>query len=204
MITVLTPTGARPEAFAACVEQMRAQDYAGPVQWIIVDDGPVPMRTPQIDGWDVVHIRREPFWREGENTQAKNLLCGLAAMRPNARVVVCEDDDQYAHWWLTACAARLDICDLAGESQSLYRHIVTGKEHACGNANHASLCSTAMKGAALAHFRRICEAGDKFIDLRLWRDFDGAKALYSPKPRGVTGLKGWPGRAGIGMGHRLK
>jgi hypothetical protein len=203
MIHVMTPTGARPEAFAACVAQMRMQDCGGPVQWIIVDDGPEPMPTPQVDGWDVLHIRREPHWQPGENTLAANLLCGLSALPKAARVVVIEDDDQYAPWWLSRCDEWLEMADLVGESHALYRNVVTGAEKAMGNDRHASLCSTAIKGPALDALRHSAEQGALGIDLRLWRDFEGSKALYPPEPRGVTGLKCWPGRAGIGIGHRL-
>lgn len=51
-----------------------AQDYKGPVRWVIVDDGkeaqPV---TFQRDDWTLEVIRPTPFWRQGQNTQARNL-----------------------------------------------------------------------------------------------------------------------------------
>lgn len=198
MITALTPTGARPEAFAACADQMRAQTI--PARWVIVDDGPEAMQTPEIDGWEIVHLRPEPLW-QGENTQARNILAGLPYC--TERVAIIEDDDQYAPWWLEVCDQRLDDADLVGESHSLYRHR-NGRERLMGNTGHASLCSTALnKGPALDAFRRACEQGAKGIDIRLWRDFDGSKRLYPPQPRGVVGIKGYPGRPGIGVGHRL-
>ena len=40
MLTLLTATGARPEAWAICERLMARQTYAGPVRWIIVDAGP--------------------------------------------------------------------------------------------------------------------------------------------------------------------
>jgi hypothetical protein len=118
-------------------------------------------------------------------------------------VVIVEDDDAYAPWWVERCADRLEEADLIGESHSIYRNRVTGGVLACENDNHASLCSTALKGPAIEALRNTCEQGAKGIDLRLWRDFDGSKRLYRPEPRGVTGIKRWPGRPGIGIGHRL-
>ena len=200
-LTVLTPTGARPEAFAACVEMMLAQTHEGPVRWIVVDDGEQPMPTPEVDGWKVLHIRPEPIWQPGQNTLARNILAGLPHCTD--RVVIVEDDDAYAPWWLTRCAERLNEADLIGEGHSLYRHRVSGRTQDMGNGNHASLCSTAMKGPTVDALRRACEQGPTGIDLRLWRDFTGSKRLYRPEPRGVTGIKGWPGRPGIGVGHRL-
>lgn len=200
MITALTPTGARPEAFAACVEQMRAQTI--PARWVIVDDGPEPMPTPQIEGWDVVHLRPEPLWQLGQNTQARNLLHGLPYC--TGRVAVIEDDDAYASDWLETCDRWLNDADLVGECLSLYRHRDTGRETHCSNKNHASLCSTAMKGDAISFFAEVCRSGPKFIDIRLWANKSITKALHKPDPRRVTGIKGWPGREGIGIGHQLR
>ncbi|WP_306150738.1 glycosyltransferase family A protein [Roseovarius sp. MMSF_3281] len=198
---LLTPTGARPEAFAACVNQMRSQDYQGPVQWIIVDDGPEAMPTPEIEGWEIVHIRPEPLWQPGQNTQARNILAGLPYCTD--RVAIIEDDDAYAPDWLATCDEWLNDADLVGESHSLYRHL-NGTERECNNAKHASLCSTAMKGEGVAALAKACRSGEKFIDIRLWATKGIAKALYRPEPRRVAGIKGYPGRPGIGMGHRLK
>ena len=202
MLTVLTPTGARPEAFAACVEQMRAQVYPAPVRWVVVDDGPDPMPTPQIDGWDVRHIRPEPLWQPGQNTHARNLLAGLDHC--TGRVVIIEDDDEVAPWWLAVCEEWLTTHELVGESHSLYRHRETGRVTEMRNNRHASLCSTAMRGMALSLFRRICAEHKDQLDTLLWQRFDGPKRLYRPEPRGVVGVKGWPGREGIGVGHKLR
>lgn len=200
MITALTPTGARPEAFAACVEYMRAQTVSA--RWVIVDDGPEPMPTPQIDGWEIVHLRPDPLWQPGQNTQARNLLHGMPYC--TGRVAVIEDDDAYSPDWLATCDRWLDSADLVGECMSLYRHRDTGRETHCSNKSHASLCSTAMKGDALSVFAEVCRSGTKFIDIRLWAAKSITKALHKPAPRRVTGIKGWPGREGIGIGHRLK
>lgn len=74
MLTLLTATGARPQAWAICERLMMAQDYSGPVRWVIVDDGkeaqPV---TFERDGWTLEVIRPAPYWRQGQNTQARNL-----------------------------------------------------------------------------------------------------------------------------------
>ncbi len=70
------------------------------------------------------------------------------------------------------------------------------------NVNHASLCSTAMTGAALEAFRRVCAEHDTYIDVQLWKSAV-TKIIHKPSPRGVVGRKGLPGRPGIGVGHRL-
>lgn len=204
MISVLTPTGARPEAFAACVDMMRAQDYDhGMVRWVIVDDGPDPMETPDMPShWRVTHVMPEPSWEPGQNTLARNLLVGLEERSSN-RVVIVEDDDMYSADWLTTCNLWLEDADLVGESHSLYRHRATGRETAMRNTEHASLCSTALKGPAIETLREVCAEGAKGIDMRLWKRFQGVKRLHAPEPRRVVGVKGWGGRPGLGVGHRL-
>jgi hypothetical protein len=66
--------------------------------------------------------------------------------------------------------------------------------------DHASLGATALRGSAIDLLRRICAKGSRIIDVDLWRDFNGAKTLL--ESRTVVGIKGLPGRAGIGVGHR--
>lgn len=204
MISILTPTGARPEAFAVCVEQMSVQTEPGPVRWVIVDDGPEPMPRPSISGWEIVMVRPSPVWRPGWNTLARNLMAGLEYVTD--RVVIVEDDDQYAPWWVERCNQWLDQDDLVGESHSVYRHVSGAKcegadEYACGNDAHASLCSTALRGDAIETLRDVCRERSDMIDIRLWRARPGR--LRRPDPRGVVGIKGYPGRRGIGIGHQL-
>lgn len=200
MLTMLTATGARPEAFTLCQRWMMRQTYAGPVRWIIVDDGPTPQPIGfKRAGWTLEVIRPNPLWQPGQNTQARNLVAGLDACGADARVVIVEDDDHYAPDWLETCERELHKAELVGEIRARYYNIASRKGRQLGNTHHSSLCSTAMRGAALDTFRRVCQPGVKFIDMNLWRQhpsrhlFDGSS---------VTGIKGLPGRGGIGMGHR--
>lgn len=199
MLTLLTATGARPAAWALCERWMARQDYTGPVRWIIVDDGPEPQPvTFRRDGWQLVLVRPSPHWAPGQNTQARNLLKGLAAVDPADRLVIIEDDDWYAPDWLTTVAAELQHAELVGEHRARYYNV----QQRCGrqlvNTGHASLCSTAMRGSALQDFADACRARPKFIDLELWRLARGRRLFGGHR---VVGIKGLPGRGGIGMGH---
>jgi len=181
---------------------MMAQDYAGPVRWIIVDDGedmqPV---TFEREGWLVEIIRPEYRWKPGMNTQASNLLAGLAVIAADESVVIIEDDDYYAPEWLTTVDRWMNAHDLVGEGAAKYYNVTTGRYQQLNNSAHASLCSTAMKGDALTLFRRVCVPGVQFIDMSLWRGFMGQKRVYIG-PHLTVGIKGLPGRGGIGMGHK--
>lgn len=201
MLTILTATGARPEAWAICEELMRRQDYSGPVRWVIVDDGPTAQPvTFQREGWTLEVVHPEPYWQKGQNTQARNLAAGLEVIGPDERVQTLEDDDYYAPGWLSAVAGWLETDDLVGESYARYFNVRTGLGHAHRNNQHASLCATACKGDGLVSLRKAVASKRTFIDLDLWARFRGSKKLRRADL--TVGIKGLPGRGGIGGGHR--
>jgi hypothetical protein len=199
VLTLLTATGARPEAWALCERLMARQDYAGPVHWIIVDDGPEPQPvTFQREGWTLDVIRPEPHWQPGQNTQSRNLRVGLRDVEPDARLVIIEDDDWYRSDWLRTVDTALQERELVGEYRARYYNVSTRRGKQLSNTQHASLCSTAMRGAAIDTFRWSCERHAKFIDLELWRKH---RSRYLFGGGRVCGIKGLPGRGGIGIGH---
>lgn len=199
MLTLLTATGARPEAWEICERLMMRQTYSGPVHWIVVDDGldPQPV-TFQRDGWTLEVLRPQPYWQPGQNTQARNLLAGLARVQRDARLVVIEDDDWYGLGWLDKVNAELVNAELVGEYRAKYYNVATKRARQLNNTQHASLCSTAMRGAAIDTFRWACDRNPKFIDLELWRKHRSRHLFGGHR---VVGIKGMPGRGGIGMGH---
>lgn len=199
-LQLLTATGARPEAFALCHRWMQAQTYTGKVLWIVVDDGQTPSRLSMMpDNWEQVVIRPKTLWQPGQNTQARNLLAGLDVCIKNDPLAIIEDDDYYSPDWLNCVTNNLASADLVGECRARYYNIVLKRGRQLSNTKHASLCSTAMSGNAIKAFRKACESRTKFIDLALWKS-NMSKRLFSGNH--VVGIKGLPGRGGIGMGHR--
>ena len=200
-LTLITPTGGRPQAWALCQRWMAAQDYDGPVHWIVVDDGPVPQAIefarPE---WELEVVRPEPLWQPGQNTQSRNLLVGLDQVRGNGPVLIIEDDDHYAPTWLSTAASALEHADLVGETRARYYNVATQRWREHGNETHASLCATGVTGAAVGVLRGCCLVPTQFIDIVLWGKYPGTRTLFSGHH--VTGIKGLPGREGIGMGHR--
>lgn len=202
MLTLLTATGARPATWKLCQAMMTLQDYQGEVRWVIVDDAdPAQEVTFARAGWTLEVVRPEHRWKPGHNTQALNLQAGLAVIGPDESVVVIEDDDAYLPGYLSAAARWLDQYELAGEGLARYYHIPQKIWRNCNNKTHASLCSTVIRGEALHKFRQVARQEHKFIDMTLWKEFQGAKTIYPAKY--VVGIKGLPGRAGIGGGHRM-
>ncbi len=192
-ITIITPTGGRPEAFALCECWIGRQRWSGELQWIVVDDGPEP--TPCTLGQTV--IRPEPLWSEGQNTQARNLLAALPHVKHD-RILIVEDDDWYAPDYFEIMAARLEESALVGERDTPYYHIA-GRYLVNPNERHGSLFQTGMRGSILPCLESACARGERFLDITLFRDGDGK--LFPSSGRSV-GIKGLPGRPGIGMGHR--
>lgn len=200
MLTLLTATGARPDAFALCERWMAAQDYAGQVRWVIVDDGPEAQPvTLARDGWTVGVLRPQPAWQPGQNTQARNLLAGLDVIGDDARLVLIEDDDYYAPDWLSHVDGQMDRAELVGEGMARYYNVRMRTGRQLENRRHASLCSTAVRGPAIGALRDVCEMAPEFIDIELWRRHQSQHVFGGHR---VVGIKGLPGRIGIGVGHR--
>ena len=199
MLTLLTATGCRPQAWEQCRRLMARQTYVGPVRWVIVDDGEQPqdMELPQ-PGWHFEVIRRQPYWSAGQNTQALNLLAGLEVIEASERVAIIEDDDWYAPDWLATVDRELKRAELVGERLARYYNVPLRRAQQLRNARHASLCSTALRGAALRTLRAACARRQTFIDIDLWSHHP-SRALFGGHR--AVGMKGLPGRGGIGMGH---
>lgn len=204
MLTLLTATGGRPKAWAICEKLMAAQTYTGQVRWVIVDDGEQeqPINFKPINGiWHLEIYRPEPFWTEGKNTQARNLLTGLAVINSNENLVIIEDDDFYAPDWLETVEEKLKKAELVGETRARYYNVQTKTGREMINQSHASLCATAMRGQAIDTFRSVCRPGIEFIDHILWQAHSNRHLFEGHR---VVGIKGLPGRRGIGMGHDKK
>ena len=198
MLTLLIATGCRPQAWAISEKLLARQTYGGPARLVIVDDGSEPQPvTLQRASWSVEVVRPRPYWESGQNTQARNLAAGLEWIDADERVVIWEDDDYYAPGYLADVAKWLARHELVGESHARYFNVATGRGKAMHNTRHASLCSTAMRGIGLRAFRKAVAQADKFIDMTLWRSCPGR--LF--RTQHVVGIKGLPGRDGIGCGH---
>lgn len=198
MLTIITPTGSRPEAFAHCQRWMQRQDYAGAVRWVIVDDGEEPQEISlNKPNWLIDVLRPQPLW-SGKNTQGRNLLAALDVIHGDQKVVIIEDDDWYAPDWLSTVDKALDKHELVGETIPRYYNVAQRKWQEFHLAKHSSLCATAMRGSALTTFRSLCRPAIQFIDVMLW-EAHGNNCLIPG--RKVVGIKGLPGRNGIGVGH---
>lgn len=199
MVTLLTPTGDRPEAFAL-LERWVARNAGAWGEWVVVDDGEMPTLCRM--GQTVIDVC--PRYT-GVVSQAHNLLAGLEEVGEGP-VLLIEDDDYYAPGYVAEMAAHLETHDLVGQVPARYYNVRSGRCRVMQNDSHASLAQTGVARSGISALRDACEEvlrnrkpGNDFIDLVLWRGFGGERLLYRSGLH--IGVKGMPGRKGIGSGH---
>jgi hypothetical protein len=205
-IIIITPTGARKDQFALCAKWMQRQTYLEDVVWIIVDDAH-PFTTDNVgegfkDKWTIVRIHPTPLW-SGQNTQSRNIKAGIDFVKENytkedvSAIFIIEDDDFYKPQYLQRMMELKGTADLWGETNTIYYNAYWRRFADNNNKAHASLFQTAFTYDMIPILEHCFE--NKFIDCVLWAAiknrflfFDGTLAI---------GMKGMPGRGGIGAGH---
>lgn len=206
MIVLITPTGARRDQFNLCTRWMQQQDYTGSVVWIIVDDAR-PVTTNVIDegfkeNWTTHKVYPKPEWR-GENTQARNIQAGLTMMKKSCdlnkvhAIFIIEDDDYYRPSYLRRMMQLKGTADVFGETNTIYYNVAYRRYIVNGNRSHASLFQTAFTVKALSTFEASLH--HKFIDAGFWKICKNKKLFFDNYLS--VGIKGMPGRKGIGAGH---
>lgn len=212
MITLITPTGSRPEAFEMCKEFISNQSYTGEVQWIVIDDGEEPLKKFFIDhvksrGDIYVEQYRGPkTWKPNINTQRLNLDASISKIKGGV-VFVIEDDDYYSPNYLEAYMSLIPYYDVVGEANTKYYNLHHASYRAMENYEHSSLCQTAFVRSLLPLFEESVNSGELYIDIVFWekvmRSRSIKKCLLTEANLSI-GIKGLPGRQGIGIGHRPK
>jgi len=171
------------------------------LEWIVADDGiePAALTMGQI------HVRRQ---REKDCQPAqsfcRNLLAAIAVATGDV-VVFWEHDDWYAPRHLeTVCNQLNGAALLAGDDQQRYYNVA----HRCWRIfrnRGASLCQTAMRSSELERFGQVvreCLAASRFyVDFKLWEGTPSSRRALA-RADTVLGIKGLPGRPGLGIGHR--
>lgn len=195
MISLVTCTGDRPECFARCERWMARQTTCmGRVfwQWVVVDDG----MSPTIPTSHQQYIRRKPGDNPAESFK-NNLRAALDAVIGEF-IFIIEDDDWYAPNHIERLLVPLMDYELVGEANAKYYHVGERKSRLMGNREWASLCQTAFRRSLIPTV--LANLDTPFVDRRLWSRVQ-SRYLFAESETCV-GLKGQPGRQGIGCGHR--
>lgn len=194
-ITIITPTGNRQTAISRCEYYMSRQTVQ-PDQWVISDDG--DNTTNYTLPYQEVYTR--PFHPDKAKSFTGNLLNCLSHIKYN-KILVIEDDDWYHPTYIEKMMRRLSSCDLAGQPNTIYYNVAKQLWRQNQNTNRASLCETVFRSKLLPTIEKLCQQRKSaFVDSRIW-NLEVRKRLFSDE-RLCIGLKGMPGRKGIGVGHR--
>ena len=197
MITCITPTGDRSEAFELCTMWMKSQRKQ-PDQWIVIDDGYTPLSENLKTNCQ--YIRREPKENEGF-TLTLNLRTAIPYIKYD-KILIIEDDDWYGPDYISVMNHYLKKYDLIGEMFARYYHITTMKHSRVINNKHASLCQTGFTSKILSKFIS-CLDGDPYVDIRFWESETGYLIDDSSDLLKLhCAIKGLKGRNGIGTGHK--
>jgi hypothetical protein len=208
-ITAVTLTGDRPLAFGLCERWMAGQTRQ-PDQWVVIDDGKTPM-APLKPTLAMRWFRREPQPHDPRVTLDLNMKTALPLIEGD-KIVIIEDDEYYAPRYIEEMARRLDSYEVDGIGDSRYYHLPTGGYDNCGNMQHASLAQTAFRASFIPVFTELVLEGShpRWLDDRLWQRLQASRGTAKPIPFLIftesgeplyVGMKGLPGRAGIGAGH---
>lgn len=205
-IILITPTGGRPDQINLCHFFMKRQTYPGKVVWIIVDDcNPHTIDGIQNDkeNWNIIKIFPSPPWQPGQNTQGRNIAEGINTLLANYKseeiegIFIIEDDDYYKPIYLERMASRLSGFQAIGEKNTIYYNVFYRTSFTHDNNGHSSLFQTAFTMEALLIFENCLN--QRFIDMA-FRPALSRVNLFNDGNLSI-GIKGMPGRYGIGSGH---
>lgn len=196
-ISVVTPTADRPLAFAL-TERYMARQTVQPDEWIVADGG----MTPSVCTMGQIHIHAPG--PAGAGNFGKNLLNGLAVASGDV-IVFIEDDDWLRPDHIECLVAVAERFPLVG-SESVQRYYNVA--HRCWRRFDnvgASLCQTAIRRELWSAFGETVHsqmAGGRYgVDTTFWRSVPRSKWGMADQMT-VLGIKGLPGRPGLGIGHR--
>lgn len=201
MIVLITPTADRPHGIALCEKWMARQT----VQWDrwIVADGGQEKCNPTL-GQEHVHVAPQP---RGFGSLCANVLAAVDAvgtLDADDVALVIEDDDYYLPTHIEQAVTNIRAGVMLTGPRWLYYYNVRLRGWMKMDRNRASapLCGTALRGDALlrlAAAARLCQRTHSHnVDGALWR-MPLTRRLHED-PR-VVGIKGLPGRVGLGIGH---
>lgn len=196
-VSVITPTADQPTGIAL-LERYMARQTVQPDEWIVADDGTVPAMLMM----GQVHVVRERQ-AEGAASLAGNVRAALERVTGNV-VLVFEHDDWYRADHIETCLRGLENAKATGALWQRYYNV----EHRCWIVMRnigSALCNTAFRAELIPAMRDACDMATQRnsigLDRLFWDCLPKADKLIT-EDETVVGIKGLPGRIGLGMGHR--
>jgi len=194
------------------------QTFPGKIQWLVISDSQNQKPYEQIwlhfcllDDARFIEcqLHQLPYDPElvGPKSLAQNLWWGLREAKGEL-IFICEDDDWYGPEHLKECVLHLAKPGIkaTGTIWQRYYHLPTLSHRTYKNVGSA-LCSTAFHRDLIPQLIDAAmwcgQNNRKGIDRRFWDSLpDEQKDIFDPAQNQVIGMKGLPGRFGIGIGHQ--
>lgn len=189
-LTLITPTGDRPEAFALCERWIKNQRYTGEFKWIVADDG-VESTTCTM-GQQV--IRR----KSGKGHTLCAQLRDVLSLVDSDLILIIEDDEYYGPDYVSTMVGQLEHADLVGERASKYYFPTQRKWMQYPSWHHVALCRMGWRRSVLpTAIEAVTGTDHRSVDLRIWNAWQGSRRVWIDDVgdmRLSVGIKGMPGR----------
>jgi len=147
-VSIITSTGDRPFSFALSEFFVKRQNYKGDIQWVVVDNGKVPMQMNE----GQFYIRRVGE----ESSIGKNLLLAISKVRHD-RVLIMEDGDWYSHNWITTMLKELKNFYVVGTYPTWQFNLKNSFCWKTGSKEMSVLASMAFQGNGVSDLYSVCE-----------------------------------------------
>jgi len=200
-LTVITPTGDRPEQFELCKKIMRKQTLQ-PDQWLVVDDGHTPLEPCP----EFTYLRAKWDVPAGICTLKRNLLRAIPNVS-GAKVVIIEDDDWYPANYLEMVSNALDSCEVYGNHHRRYINLSQRSCRTFSQKQYSIWSGTGFRKELLPELYNVCskDLNSHAVDTNFYEKLMSSKhkvELSWQSENLPVGFKGWGvGREGATPAH---
>jgi cellulose synthase/poly-beta-1,6-N-acetylglucosamine synthase-like glycosyltransferase len=201
-VSIITPSGERHDAIQRTRYYIERQTFNGPIQWIISDDSNKHYEITKPSNVTYFDHKKRTYPGNKSDSFRGNVICALPLVKFD-KVLIFEDDDWYHPDYIKTYVNYLFNYQLVGEAPAKYYNVKTRNCRTLGNNKRASFCQTGLRSNILDKLFVSCQKDSAFVDARLWNK-DCSKFISQADRFHCVGIKGMPGRAGIGIGHRMK
>ena len=151
-------------------------------------------------------IRPEKKWTLGDNSQKQNVLIGLEECSGD-KICIVEDDDYYAPNYLETLVAELTNpryeLQVVGELNSRYYNLKHRRYRLLKNSSFSPLCQTIFRRSVISTVQKVLAERETKFDVYFWKELTVPRFLF-PTTTLTVGMKGMPGRPGLGIGHNAE
>jgi len=168
-----------------------------PAQWIIVDDGYVPICSTYLPIW-ATYIRREPSKNDEKMTLSLNMLEGMKHVKYDSLIFI-EDDDYYPSAYISTMFTNSQNYEAYGAGWKRFFQLSTNAYYEFHQPMETVTASMILNGKnSIEFWRKNCERyiDGNGLDTYFWRDFEGNKHIHKDKINMSIGIKAW----GVGRG----